>query len=79
MSYAQKPTLAEELQGRLGDALGRWTKGLRRIFFRSRTVAILEIPAGKDRLRPARMSVIPKADAYPQVDRKRNAAPPPLP
>ena len=79
MSYAQKPTLSEELQGRLGDAIGRWTKGLRRALFKPRSITILDVPAGNDRLRPARMSVIPKADAWPRGDRTGSLPPPPLP
>ena len=94
MSYAQKPTFAEELEGRIGDALSRWSKGLvfnlrlsfklcgdglRRAVFKPRTVRILDIPAGGDRLRPVRMSVIPKADAWPLGDRVGPIQPPPLP
>jgi hypothetical protein len=94
MSYAQKPTFAEELEGRIGDALTRWAKGLafnlrlslrlcgdalRRAVLKPRTVKILDIPPGGDRLRPARMSVIPKADAWPRGDRAGIMQPPPLP
>ena len=90
MSYAQKPTLSEELQGRVGDAMGRLTKGLvfnlrltwklsaealRRALFKPRSITILDIPAGTDRLQPARMSVIPKADAWPRPDRAGNTRP----
>jgi hypothetical protein len=94
MSYAQKPTFAEEVEGRVCDALGRWAKGLdfslrlswklcgdalRRAIVKPRTVKILDIPAGGDRLRPVRMSVIPKADAWPRGDRAGILPPPPLP
>jgi len=83
MSYAQKPTSSEELQGRLGDALSRWTKSLattlRRALFKPRSITILDVPAGSERLQPARMSVIPKADAWHRADRADHPLPPPLP
>ncbi|MBA2920507.1 hypothetical protein GON01_02230 [Sphingomonas sp. MAH-20] len=94
MSYAQKPTWSEELQGRLGDAVGRWARGLvssvsltwklsadvlRRALLKPRTVRILEIPAGKDGMRPARMSVIPKADAWLRENEAGRVPPLPLP
>lgn len=85
--------MIEELQGRLGDAVGRWTKGLffnlrlslklgadvlRRALFRPRSVTILDIPGDADQLQPIRMSVIPKADAWPGVGRANRTPPPPL-
>jgi hypothetical protein len=94
MSYAQKPTFAEELEGRVGDALSRWAHGLafnlrlslrlcgdglRRVIFKPRTIKILDIQANGDRLQPVRMSVIPKADAWPRGDSAGIVPPPPLP
>ena len=94
MSYAQKPTWSEELQGRLGDSAGRWTNALvssvsltwklsadvlRRALLKPRTVKILEIRAANDGLQPARMSVIPKADAWPRHDSGGHVPPLPLP
>ena len=81
MSYAQKPTFAEEVQGRLGDAIGRWIKGLGtlcRAPFKPRSITILDIPAGNDRLQSTRLSVIQKTDALPGADGAGKSLLPPL-
>ena len=88
MSYAQKPTFAEEVQGRVGDAIGRWTFNarlslklgidiLRRALFKPRSITILDIPADGDRPRPVRIAVA--ASGHRVRPDRTGPTPPPLP
>lgn len=81
MSYAQKPTLSEELQGRLGDALSRWARGFVfnvRLLLRPRTTEVPDAPARGARRPLARMAP-PSVGTRSRGDRVVGVPPPPLP